>query len=159
MPKSQLSHLDSKGKAKMVDTTAKNITERTAIAKGAVVMSPSTLKLILSNGIPKGDVFSTARIAGIMGAKKTSLLIPLCHPLSLTSIDVDFRIADNSAVEIIASAKTVDRTGVEMESLTAVTVAALTIYDMCKAVQKDIEIREIVLLAKSGGKSGKYRRK
>ena len=154
---SKLSHIDSSGKARMVDVSAKKETNRLAIAKGAIYMAPETLKMIEDGGVPKGDVFSVARLAGIMSAKKTADLIPLCHPLPLHDVDVDLQ-ADHEkgAVEITASASLFGRTGVEMEALTAVSVTALTIYDMCKAVDKHMKIGDIRLTYKSGGKSGTF---
>ena len=156
MPNS-LTHLDEQGRARMVNVSAKADTHRSAIARGEVHLTPETLQLILSGGVPKGDVFATARIAGIMGAKKTSEIIPLCHPLPLTHLSVDLtgRVEnDLGIVEITARAETTGKTGVEMEALTAVSVAALTVYDMIKAVQRDARIMHIRLLEKHGGKSG-----
>lgn len=142
----------------MVDVSGKEVTVRKAIAKARVEMSPETLRLIQEGGIPKGDVLAVAQVAGIMAAKKTHELIPMCHPLSLTGIDVDFQINEkDSSVEVEAAVRTKDRTGVEMEALTAVSIAALTIYDMCKAVERGIKIADIRLVKKSGGKSGEYR--
>jgi cyclic pyranopterin phosphate synthase len=155
-----LSHLDEKGQARMVDVTAKAPTLRQAIARGAVRMRPETLALIQGGGVPKGDVFATARIAGIMAAKKTGELIPLCHPLELTSVEVRFTLdAVAGQVEIEAQVTTVGRTGVEMEAMTAVGVAALTIYDMCKAVDREMILSDIRLMRKEGGKSGVFVRK
>lgn len=153
----ELSHLDEKGRARMVDVTAKSPTLRRAVARGKVRMRPETAALIQEGGIPKGDVFSTARIAGIMAAKKTGELIPMCHPLELTGIEVLFS-CDAAAGEVAVEAKvqTVGRTGVEMEAMTAVGVAALTIYDMCKAVDREIVITDIRLMSKEGGKSGAF---
>lgn len=153
----ELSHVDEKGKARMVDVTAKDAAVREAIAEGKVLMEFSTLDLIQANGMPKGDVLAVARIAGIMAAKRTDVLIPLCHPLPLTGVDIQF--AANAArgeILITATVKTVGRTGVEMEALTAVSVAALTIYDMCKAVDKLMTLTDIRLLSKKGGKSGAF---
>jgi cyclic pyranopterin phosphate synthase len=152
-----LTHLDEHGHAHMVNVSAKPDTQRSAIARGEVHLTPDTLNLILSGGVPKGDVFAAARLAGIMGAKKTSELIPLCHPLPLThlSIELSGRVENNNGlVEITARAETTGKTGVEMEALTAVTIAALTVYDMIKAVQRDAHITNIRLLEKHGGKSG-----
>lgn len=152
-----LTHLDEQGRAHMVNVSAKADTPRMAIARGEVHLTPATLNLILSGSVPKGDVFAAARIAGIMGAKKTSEIIPLCHPLPLTHLAVDLagRVEGNLAiVEITARAETTGKTGVEMEALTAVSVAALTVYDMIKAVQRDARIMHIRLLEKHGGKSG-----
>ena len=154
MPK--LSHYDRSGRARMVDVSAKSATIRQAVASAFVVMSPTVLSALAAN--PKGDPFETARLAGIMAAKKTSELIPLCHPLPLSHIDVSLRQCENG-IAISSTAKTTAVTGVEMEALVAASVAALTIYDMCKALDKGIEIREIVLEKKTGGKSGDYIRK
>jgi cyclic pyranopterin monophosphate synthase len=152
-----LTHLDEHGHAHMVNVSAKPDTQRSAIARGEVHLSSDTLNLILSGDVPKGDVFAAARLAGIMGAKKTSELIPLCHPLPLTylSVELDGRVENETGfVEITARAETTGKTGVEMEALTAVTIAALTVYDMIKAVQRDAHIMNIRLLEKHGGKSG-----
>jgi cyclic pyranopterin monophosphate synthase len=154
-----LSHIDSRGEARMVDISAKPATERTAIAEGRVVMSKATLKLILSGNAKKGDVLGTARIAGIMAAKRTSELIPLCHTLALSKVTVDIS-TDNKLPGCVvrASVNVTGPTGVEMEALTAVSVACLTIYDMVKAVERGIRIDGVRLLEKKGGKSGHYRR-
>lgn len=151
-----LTHLDEHGHAHMVNVGGKADTRRMAIARGEVRLTPDTLNLILSGGVPKGDVFATARLAGIMAAKKTSELIPLCHPLAIThvSVDLDGRIEDEGIVEITARVETTGKTGVEMEALTAVSVAALTVYDMIKAVQRDARLTNIRLIEKHGGKSG-----
>jgi cyclic pyranopterin monophosphate synthase len=152
-----LTHLDEYGQAHMVNVSAKPDTHRIAVARGEVHLAPDTLNLILSGGVPKGDVFAAARLAGIMGAKKTSELIPLCHPLPLTHLSIElsgYVENDRGLVEITAQAETTGKTGVEMEALTAVTIAALTIYDMIKAVQRDAHIMNIRLLEKHGGKSG-----
>jgi cyclic pyranopterin phosphate synthase len=152
-------HFDKEGKARMVDVSDKAETERVATAKGSVLMQPATLALIKEGGVKKGDVLSVARLAGIMGAKKTPDLIPLCHPLALTSVQVDLTLDEaRNAVDITATCKLVGKTGVEMEALTAVSVAALTVYDMCKAVDKGMQIVDIRLMHKSGGKSGTYER-
>jgi len=153
----ELSHLDEKGQARMVDVTAKEPTLRQAVAHGEVRMRPETVALIKEGGIPKGDVFAAARIAGIMAAKKTSELIPMCHPLELTGIEILFA-CDAAAGEVAIEAKvrTVGRTGVEMEAMTAVGVAALTIYDMCKSVDREIILADIRLMSKQGGKSGAF---
>lgn len=152
---SKLSHFDKKGAAIMVDVSAKVVTERVATAAGSVIMQPATLKLIQSGGTKKGDVLAVARLAGIMGAKRTADLIPLCHPLSLNSVSVEFDSdTERHAIGITATVKIKGQTGVEMEALTAVSVAALTIYDMCKAVDRGIRIENIRLVHKSGGKSG-----
>jgi cyclic pyranopterin monophosphate synthase len=150
-------HFDKEGKARMVDVSDKAETERVATAKGSVIMQPGTLALIKEGGVKKGDVLSVARLAGIMGAKKTPDLIPLCHPLALTSVQVDLTLDEaRNAVDITATCKLVGKTGVEMEALTAVSVAALTVYDMCKAVDKGMQIVDIRLVHKSGGKSGTF---
>ena len=153
----RLTHFDAEGKAVMVDVSDKAVSERMAVAKGAVVMAPETLALIQEGGMKKGDVLAVARLAGIMAAKKTPDLIPLCHPLQLTSVEVDLT-ADpaRNAVDITATCKLSGKTGVEMEALTAVSVAALTVYDMCKAVDRGMRIEEIRLTHKSGGKSGSF---
>ncbi len=150
-----LTHVDEAGKATMVDVGWKAETERVAVARGSISMMPETLGLIKENGFEKGDVLGVARIAGIMGAKNTSQLIPLCHPLPLDQVTVEFEYEDErSAVSITATAKTTARTGVEMEALTAVSVAALTIYDMCKGVDRAMRIGDIRLIRKTGGKGG-----
>jgi cyclic pyranopterin phosphate synthase len=155
----RLSHLNEAGEARMVDVSAKDATERSATAEGFVAMAPATLDLILSGKAAKGDVLATARIAGIMAAKRTFELIPLCHPLPLTQITVDFTPShDPSGIRIEATAKVEGRTGVEMEALTAVTVACLTLYDMCKGVDRCMEFSGIRLLEKTGGRSGTFRR-
>ncbi|MDD4998162.1 MAG: cyclic pyranopterin monophosphate synthase MoaC [Syntrophales bacterium] len=153
----KLSHLDEKGRARMVDVTAKSPTLRRAVARGTVRMRPETAALIQEGGIPKGDVFAVARIAGIMAAKKTGDLIPMCHPLELTGIEILFS-CDTAAgeVSIEATVQTIGRTGVEMEAMTAVSAAGLTIYDMCKAVDREIVITDIRLMSKEGGKSGAF---
>jgi cyclic pyranopterin phosphate synthase len=156
---SQFTHIDDKGRVRMVDVTEKQPTARTAVAGGMVLMKPETLKLISDQKVKKGNVLETARIAGIMAAKKTSELIPMCHPLNLTHVQVDFDLDETqNCIGIEASARTIDQTGVEMEALTAVSAAALTIYDMCKSYDREMVISEIRLLEKSGGKSGTFRR-
>lgn len=156
----KLTHIDSEGKAKMVDISGKSATAREAIARGFVLMKQETLQLIHDKNVPKGDVIATARIAGIMAAKKTGELIPLCHPLNLSSVAVEITIEEEEKrIRIEGKAKTIGQTGVEMEALTAVSVAALTIYDMCKAVDKEMMISDIVLVEKRGGKSGEFRRR
>ena len=153
----ELTHFDAKGKSRMVDVSDKDETERIAVAAGSIVMAPDTMKLITEGGVKKGDVLSVARLAGIMGAKKTPDLIPLCHPLALNSVEVDLVCdPERNAVDITATCKVTGRTGVEMEALTAAAVAALTVYDMCKAVDRGMRITEIRLIHKSGGKSGTY---
>jgi cyclic pyranopterin monophosphate synthase len=153
----QLTHIDSQGRARMVDVTAKSETVREAKAEALVEMSASTVALLRKNALPKGNAIEVARIAGIQAGKRTSELIPLCHPLSLTHLDVTIEITEPGA-RIQAVARTKAETGVEMEALTAVSVAALTLYDMCKAVEKGISIGPIRLLEKSGGKSGNWKR-
>ena len=150
-----LSHVDDKGRVRMVDVGPKPDTERVAVAKGEVAMRPETLRLIAEKGVPKGDVLSVAQVAGILAAKRVPDLIPLCHPLLLTRIDVQFHIDEKaSRIEITATVHSRGKTGVEMEALTAVSVAALTIYDMAKAVERTMRIDNIRLVRKSGGKSG-----
>src|SRR5262249_9713880 len=157
---SRLTHFDAKGRAVMVDVSEKDETERLAIARGRVSMRPMTLNLILGENVKKGDVLTVAQLAGIAGAKRTPDLVPLCHPLALTSVKVELTpVRSQSAIEIEARVKTTGRTGVEMEALTAVTVAALTVYDMCKAVDRDMVLSDIRLEHKSGGKSGTYERR
>ena len=152
-----LTHIDESGKARMVDVTAKTSTEREAVAKGRVLMKKETLELILASEIKKGDVLGVARVAGIMAAKKTAELIPLCHPLNITSVTVDFEtVSDPPSIEITATAKIASQTGVEMEAMTAVSAAALTVYDMCKAADKGMVLTDIRLVRKTGGKSGTY---
>ena len=152
-----LTHLDSQGRANMVDVTEKAVTEREAIAEARVRMLPQTLQMIVDGEHPKGDVFAVARIAGIQAAKKTSDLIPLCHPLMLTGVKVELRAEGDDCVHITARCKLSGQTGVEMEALTAASVAALTIYDMCKAVDRGMVIEQVRLLEKLGGKSGHYK--
>ncbi len=152
-----LTHLDQEGRVQMVDVSVKSETVREAVARGCVYMQPRTFELITTGRAKKGDVLTTAKIAGIMAAKQTGYLIPMCHPLNLTHVDVKFNLQkEQSAIEIEASVKIVGRTGVEMEALTAVSVAALTIYDMCKAVDRGMRITDIRLIKKTGGKSGTY---
>lgn len=152
----RLSHYDDAGRASMVDVSSKQVTKRTAQASAFVAMSKSVLKALPSN--PKGDPLEVARIAGIMAAKRTSDLIPMCHPLPLSRVDVTMRVCDDG-VAVASEVTTTAVTGVEMEALVAASVAALTVYDMCKALDKGIEIRQIVLESKTGGKSGDYKRK
>ncbi len=152
-----LTHLDAQGNARMVDVGDKEVTARLAIAQGRIDMSPATADLIRAGGHKKGDVIAIARIAGIQGAKNCSQLIPLCHPLMLTSVNLDLEVVE-SAVLVSARCKVLGQTGVEMEALTAVSVALLTIYDMCKAVDKNMIIGDICLNEKTGGRSGHYRR-
>ena len=152
-----LTHLDSQGRAHMVDVTEKAVTFREAVAEARVRMLPATLQMIVDGAHPKGDVFAVARIAGIQAAKKTSDLIPLCHPLMLTGVKVELSADGTDAVRIVARCKLSGQTGVEMEALTAASVAALTIYDMCKAVDRGMTIESIGLLEKLGGKSGHFK--
>jgi cyclic pyranopterin phosphate synthase len=153
----KLSHFDEQGKIRMVDVSGKDTTVRRAVASASVLLNRETLEILRANENPKGDPLEIARIAGIMAAKRTSELIPLCHQINLSKVDVRAEITD-AGVYLEAEAKTASQTGVEMEALTAVSIAALTIYDMCKAVQKDIVITEIRLESKSGGKSGDFQR-
>ncbi|HTU92481.1 MAG TPA: cyclic pyranopterin monophosphate synthase MoaC [Gemmataceae bacterium] len=155
---SELSHFDEHGAARMVDTSAKAETLREAKASGLVRMAPATLALIRDRGLAKGDVLEVARLAGIMAAKRTGDLIPLCHPLPLTSVAVEFTFAGDDLLRIEATVRVFGRTGVEMEALTAVSVAALTVYDMCKAVDRVMTVERIRLEEKSGGRSGTFRR-
>jgi cyclic pyranopterin monophosphate synthase len=156
----KLTHFDKKGKARMVDVTGKKDTERAAVACGSVLMKPGTLKLVRQGKAEKGDVLGVARVAGIMAAKATHDLIPMCHPLNLSSVSIDFDVdAKKNKIDIRTTVKLKGQTGVEMEALTAVSVAALTIYDMLKAVDKEMVISEIMLLEKRGGKSGTFKRK
>ena len=153
----KLSHIDSSGKARMVDVSQKKITERIAMAGCEIHMEQSTLDLIRSGGFDKGDVLGVARIAGVMAGKKTSDLIPLCHPLALNQITIDFGdLANEVGLSVTSTARTSGKTGVEMEALTAASLAALTVYDMCKAVDRAMRITDLRLLSKSGGKSGDY---
>jgi len=151
-----LTHFDASGASRMVDTSAKDETVRTALASGSVCMSPDTWHLVRDGQCTKGNVCEVARLAGIMGAKQTGSLIPLCHPLPLTGVTVDFDFPEPGLIHIQAEAKVVGRTGVEMEALTAVSLAALTVYDMCKSADKGIVISEIRLESKTGGKSGDW---
>lgn len=151
----ELTHINQQGRARMVDVTGKEITFRQAEAEGRVRMSRETLELIRTGGAPKGDVLAVAQVAGIMAAKRTHELIPMCHPLRLTAVDLSFTL-EETAVHIRSKVKCKGETGVEMEALTAVSAAALTVYDMCKAVQRDMEITDVRLCRKSGGKSGDF---
>jgi cyclic pyranopterin phosphate synthase len=157
MTEPTFSHLDAKGNAHMVDVGDKAVTRRRAVARGSITMAPATSSAIVAGTLPKGDVLATARIAGIQAAKRTSDLIPLCHPLMLTSVSVGLTVSD-SRVDIEAVVETTGQTGVEMEALTACSVAALTLYDMCKSADKDMVIGELALWQKSGGRSGDYQR-
>jgi cyclic pyranopterin phosphate synthase len=152
-----LTHVDESGAARMVDVSGKDVTAREAVAAGRVLVSPEVVALLRGDGVPKGDALAVARLAGIMGAKQTPTLIPLCHPLAISSATVDLEVADD-AVEIVATVRTTDRTGVEMEALTAVAIAGLTVIDMVKAVDKRAVISDVRILAKSGGKSGDFTR-
>ena len=155
---SELTHFDESGQAQMVDVGEKQVTERQATAQGRIIMKPETFRLITEGDVKKGDVLAVARLSGIMAAKRTSELIPLCHPLRLTSIKIDFTPKANTPeITILATVKANDRTGVEMEALVAVSTAALTIYDMCKSYDRGMVISDIHLFEKSGGKSGHYR--
>ena len=153
----EMTHFNEQGRARMVDVSEKAVTDRAAVAEGSITVSPETMQKIREGSLKKGDVLAVAQVAGIMAAKRTWELIPMCHPLPLTGIDIRFSLCDTPCrVEIRAEVRCRSETGVEMEALTAVSAAALTIYDMCKAVQKDMEIGNIRLLQKSGGKSGDY---
>lgn len=155
----RLTHLDDAGTARMVDVGAKDVTSRSAVARAVVRMSPGTARLVAGGDAPKGDVLGTARLAGIMAAKRTGELIPLCHPLGLDHVDVDAEVdAESGRVVLTATAGVSARTGVEMEAMTAATIAALTVYDMVKGVERGVEIAEVVLLEKRGGRSGHWRR-
>ena len=158
--KKTLTHFNESGRAKMVDVSEKAVTLRTAKAGAKVLVNRETFELIKEGGLAKGDVLGVAQVAGVMAAKKNPELIPMCHPIQITGVDIGFRLDEEApAVDIEATVRCKGETGVEMEALTAVSVAALTVYDMCKAVQKDIEITGICLLSKTGGKSGDYSRK
>ncbi len=155
----KLTHLDEQGRAHMVDVGSKRTTERMAVAQAQVLMQPQTLKLIVDAGLKKGDVLAVAQIAGIMAAKRTYELIPLCHPIRISAVNVEFEVDEaGSSITVVATAKTRDRTGIEMEALTAAAVAALTIYDMCKAVDRGMTITNVQLQKKSGGRSGTFAR-
>jgi len=156
-PTARLTHVDETGAARMVDVSAKDVTARTATASGRVLVSPAVIALLRGEGVPKGDALGVARVAGIMGAKQTPSLIPLCHPLSVAGVTVDLAVRDDS-VDIVATVRTTDRTGVEMEALTAVSVAALTVVDMVKAVDKAAVITDVRVETKTGGKSGDWAR-
>lgn len=157
MPADRLTHVDETGAARMVDVTAKSVTARTATARGRVEVSADVVALLRGEGVPKGDALAVSRVAGIMAAKRTPDLIPLCHPLAISGVEVDLEVVDD-AVLISATVRSADRTGVEMEALTSVSVAALTVVDMVKAVDKLARITDIEVVAKSGGKSGDWRR-
>ena len=153
----RLTHLDDAGSARMVDVTGKDVTARTATATGRVDLSAETVALLRGEGVPKGDALAVARVSGIMGAKRTPDLVPLCHPVALSGVTVDLEV-DDAGVAVAATARSADRTGVEMEALTAVTVACLTVFDMCKAVDKRAVITDVRVEAKTGGKSGAWTR-
>ena len=155
----RLTHVDSSGEARMVDVSQKGDTEREAVARGRVTMKPSTLEQIKATGLKKGDVLAVARVAGIMAAKKTPHLIPLCHPILIDDIAIDFDLSGKDAVDITARAQSTGKTGAEMEAMVAVSIAALTIYDMAKAIDREMVISQICLESKKGGKSGSCRRK
>ena len=155
----QLTHFDREGRAKMVDISGKKITKREAIAFANVIMKPETLKMIKKGKMAKGDVLSVAKVAGIMAAKRTSELIPMCHPLEISNIEIAFNLKGENRIEVKSKVKCLGRTGVEMEALTAVTVSALTIYDMCKALDREMVISDVKLLKKTGGKSGTFIRR
>lgn len=157
MAADRLTHVDASGAARMVDVSTKDVTHRVATASGRVLVSPEVVGLLRGEGVPKGDALAVARIAGIMGAKQTPALVPLCHPLAISGVTVDLAVADD-AVEIVATVRTTDRTGVEMEALTAVSVAALTVVDMVKAVDKAAVITDVRVETKTGGKSGDWAR-
>jgi cyclic pyranopterin phosphate synthase len=154
-----LTHIDENGASRMVDVSNKEVTERIALAHASVTMNSQTFRLIMDKQVAKGDVLEVARVAGIMGAKKTSELVPMCHPLSINSVKIDYTDNSKDTIEITAEVKITAKTGVEMEALTAVSVCALTIYDMCKSADKSMQISDIFLLKKSGGKSGIFERK
>lgn len=153
----EMTHINDEGRARMVDVSEKDVTCRTATASATVNVTPETMQIIRSGGVKKGDVLAVAQVAGVMAAKKTSDIIPMCHPLMLTSADIGFELTETQ-IHITATVKCRGVTGVEMEALTAASTAALTIYDMCKAIQRDITITDIMLLYKDGGKSGEFRR-
>jgi cyclic pyranopterin phosphate synthase len=157
MSEPRLTHVDDSGAARMVDVSGKEVSHRVAVATGRVLVSAEVVALLRGEGVPKGDALGVARVAGIMAAKRTPDLVPLCHPLAISGVEVDLKVADD-AVEITATVRTADRTGVEMEALTAVTVAALTMVDMVKAVDKTTSITDVRLLSKTGGKSGDWTR-
>lgn len=157
MTEARLSHVDSAGAARMVDVSAKDVTTRTATAAGRVLVSPEVVRLLRGEGVPKGDALAVARIAGIQGAKRTPDLVPLCHPIALHGVTLDLNVTDD-AVEIVATTRTADRTGVEMEALTAVACAGLTVIDMVKAVDPAAVITDVRVLSKTGGKTGSWSR-
>ncbi len=154
----QLTHFDKEGRAKMVDVSGKKVTKREAVVSADVVVNPKTLRMIKEGRMAKGDVLSVAKVAGIMAAKRTSELIPMCHPLKISNIEITFNLKGKNRIQIKSKVKCLGRTGVEMEALTAAAVSALTIYDMCKAVDREMVISDVKLLMKTGGKSGTFRR-
>lgn len=155
----EFTHINEQGRAKMVDVSEKNDTQREAVAVGTIYMKKETLEKIKAGSIEKGDVLSVAQVGGIMGAKNTPYIIPMCHPINISGCDINFKLDfNNSKIDIESRAKTVGKTGIEMEALTAVSVAALTIYDMCKAIDREMFISNIMLMKKSGGKSGEFKR-
>lgn len=153
-----LTHLDEQGAARMVDISTKDVTQRIACAQAVITMKPETLRMIVDGNAPKGDVFACARIAGIMAAKKTSDLIPMCHPMPIDSVKIEIEPISEMKIRLVSTLRCTHKTGIEMEALTAVSVAALTIYDMCKAIDRGMRVDEVLLLHKSGGKSGEYHR-
>ena len=159
MNNAKLTHIDENGASRMVDVSEKDVTERIAVAHARVTMKPETFSLIMDKKIAKGDVLGVARVAGIMAAKKTSELVPMCHPLNLNSVKIDYEDNNQDSIEITSEVKVTGKTGVEMEALTAVSICALTIYDMCKSADKSMLISDVYLVKKSGGKSGNFVRK
>ncbi len=156
MNKAKLTHIDKNGASRMVDVSEKEVTERMAVAHARVTMKPETFKLIMGGKVTKGDVLGVARVAGIMAAKKTNELIPMCHPLNINSVKIDYSNNNQDSIEITSEVKVSAKTGVEMEALTAVSICALTIYDMCKSADRSMLISEVYLVKKSGGKSGTF---
>jgi cyclic pyranopterin phosphate synthase len=156
MSKTKLSHIDESGASRMVDVSEKQVTERMAVAHARVTMKPETFRLIMDKRVTKGDVLGVARVAGIMAAKKTNELIPMCHPLNINSVKIDYTNNNQDSIEITSEVKVSAKTGVEMEALTAVSICALTIYDMCKSADRSMLISEVYLVKKSGGKSGTF---
>ncbi len=159
MNNAKLTHIDENGASRMVDVSEKDVTERIAVAHARVTMKPETFNLIMDKKITKGDVLGVARVAGIMAAKKTSELVPMCHPLNLNSVKIDYEDNNQSSIEITSEVKVSGKTGVEMEALTAVSICALTIYDMCKSADRSMIISDVYLVKKSGGKSGTFANK
>jgi cyclic pyranopterin phosphate synthase len=156
MNKTKLTHIDENGASRMVDVSKKEVTERIAVAHARVTMKPETFRLIMDKRVPKGDVLGVARVAAIMAAKKTNELIPMCHPLNINSVKIDYSNNNQDSIEITSEVKVSAKTGVEMEALTAVSICALTIYDMCKSADRSMLISEVYLVKKSGGKSGTF---